>query len=269
MSKRTAIALFVLLIATSSAAAEIHGAWTATAQERGELHFFMTTGGWRNFGRTLRADALGLNEALLKATTVTPVTMRLERDAGIVLLEGTFKNGDGAGQFTFNPDRSYIATLKSMGLALEPSEGRSDEDELFTLAVIDVSAGYVRAMHDLYRDATLRDIRKARAVDVTQEYIAAIKQLGFELDDLSDATRLAAAGVTAEYVRSLRAAGVAVHDSREATRLRAVNVTPDFIADLANAGYKNLSVRDLTRLAAVGVNGRFIRDMARYGDKHR
>ncbi|MGZ5492530.1 MAG: hypothetical protein ACXW3E_03130, partial [Thermoanaerobaculia bacterium] len=86
MSKRTAIALFVLLIATSSAAAEIHGAWTATAQERGELHLFMTTGGWRNFGRTLRADALGLNEALLKATTVTPVTMRLERDAGIVLL---------------------------------------------------------------------------------------------------------------------------------------------------------------------------------------
>ena len=263
MPRRLAFAFFCTLVA-AVAAADTHGAWTATPDGPGEVHLFMTTGGWRQFGQGFSTAALGITDSLMQAATATPVTLKLDREAGTLVLEGTFKNGDGAGQFTFSPNRGYLATLQSLGVPLDLAEGRSETDELFKLAMLDVSTAYVRTMRGLFHDATLREIRKARAVNVTPDYITAMRQLGFEITDLHAAARLDAVAVTADYVRSLRAAGLDVRDAHEASRLRAVNVTPQFIAEMAAAGYANLSARDLIRLAATGVDADFIRKMSRY-----
>lgn len=233
-------ALFSSLIAGSAVAADVHGAWTATldSDSPDRVHVFMTSGQWHQFGQSFTPSALGLSQSILQATTSTPVNLKLDRDAGTVILEGTFKNGDGAGQFTFTPNRSYETSLKAIGIDFDVTDHRSEEDQLFSLAVVDVSLAYAQTMKSLFSDATLHDLRRMRAV-----------------------------GVTPEYVRALRSSGVEISDSHEATRLRAVNVTPEFVSELANAGYRNLSARQLIRMAAVGVDGKFIRDMSRYGRK--
>ncbi len=213
--------------------AATHGAWTAVPDDKGEVHLSMTRGTWQQMGVTSSLAELGLNPSAMQATTSTPVTLRLQRDAGTIVLEGSFKDGYGAGQFTFTPNRGYIDALRSAGVAFDISEGKSEEDQLFLAAVIDVSVAYVRSMRQLFPGATYHDLKKARAVDVTPKAIA-----------------------------GLRSAGVAIDDLHTAIRLRAVGVTPQFVAELAAAGYEDVSTRDLVRLAATGVDGEFIRKMS-------
>jgi hypothetical protein len=262
-----ATALFCVALACPLAATDLHGAWTATTDSPDRVHLFMTTGAWQQFGHSFDIGTLGISPSVIQATTSTPVNLKLDRDAGTLTLEGTFKNGDGAGQFTFNPNRTYYEAIRSMGLTNDLPDNRSDGDQLFSLAMIDVSLAYIRSMRAVFPDASLREFRKARGAGVTPDYVASMRQSGFEITSLHDAARLSAVGVTPEYIRSLRAAGVDISDAREATRLRSVNVTPEFVAQLAEAGYKNLSTRDLIRLASVGVDGRFIHDMSKYRDK--
>ncbi len=221
-------------IATGAFAAT-HGAWTAVPDDKGRFHLSMTRSAWQQMGVTFSPAELGLNPSAMQATTTTPVTLRLERDAGTVVLEGSFKDGYGAGQFTFTPNRGYIDALRSAGVAFDIPEGKTEEDQLFMAAAVDVSVAYVRSMRRLFPDATYHDLKKGRAVDVTPEAIA-----------------------------GLRSAGVAIEDLHTAIRLRAAGVTPQFVAELAAAGYKDLSARDLARLAATGVDGEFIRKMWKY-----
>ncbi|HEX9163511.1 MAG TPA: hypothetical protein VF980_17525 [Thermoanaerobaculia bacterium] len=260
------IALLCFAVAITAAAADVHGAWTATTDTDtpGRVHLFITAGEWMQSGHSFDASTLALSPGTLHATTSTPVTLKLERDAGTLLFEGTFRNGDGAGQFTFTANRNYLEALRAMGVMNDLPEERSEPEQMLGLALMDVSLDYARAIRSVFHDITLRDLRKGRAVGVTPEFIASMRQQGIEISDMHEAARLAAVGVTVDYVRAMRAAGVHVTDAHDAVRLKAVNVTPEFVAELARAGYTNLSTRDLIRMAATGVNGKFIREMSKY-----
>jgi hypothetical protein len=266
---RTFASLALLVVATAASAAT-HGAWTATRVEDGTIQLLTTTGGWQNWGRSYTLAELGFPAEALTATTSTPVAVTLKREAGSITLEGSFKNGDGAGHFEFTPNRAYLTTLKSMGMSVDEltNSERTEDDVLFSFAMMDLSTDYIREMRGIFAGASLREIRKARAVNVTSQYVKSMRAAGIAVDDLNSAAKLAAVEVTPEYVRSLRAAGVEVRDARDASKLRAVNVTPELVNELAAAGYKNLTAHDLAKMAAVGVDGKFIREMSKYHDKH-
>lgn len=71
-------------------------------------------------GKTYRrAEFTGLSDAAIDAETRTDVRFELRREAGTIAFEGSFRRGRGAGQFTFTPDRAFIATLRKMNLRLE------------------------------------------------------------------------------------------------------------------------------------------------------
>ncbi len=237
MKRLLAAALLFALVASPVMASDIHGAWTMTPGDQPDrIYLSMTTGGWHQFGRSFTPESMGVRSSDLWATTTTPVSLKLDRDAGTLVLEGTFRNGDGARQFTFAPSGTYAAALRAMGLTIDLPDDRSIEDELFTLAIVEVSLDYVRTMRGIFPEATLRDMRRARGVNVTPESVNSLRQAGLALDSLRSAVRLVAVGATADYIRSLRAAG---------------------------AGYTNLSTRDLVQLAAAGVDARFIRSMSK------
>ena len=230
MKRLFVVAIASALTTVAAYAADVHGAWTATSDSPDRVHLTMATGKWMNFGESFDLSDLGLSSSTVQSTTSAPVTLRLQRDAGTLVLEGTFKNGDGAGQFTFTPNTAFFDQLRALDVPIDLQGDRPEGDQLFTLALMNVTIDYVKQMRAIFPDATLRELRKLRGVDVTPE-----------------------------YVRSMRAAGVEVSDAHDAARLRAVDVTPQFVDELARAGYTNLSTRDLVRAAAAGVNGDFIR----------
>lgn len=259
---KTALAAVLALgVSIASSAATLRGVWTSTPGHDGALQLNLNANGHNNFGTSFRLSELaGLQPAALTSASTTPVNFDLRREAGTIAFEGTFRDGYGAGRFTFEPDRSFVDSLRGMGLQIEPKEGRSEEEELLVLAVVDATRAYIRSTRELFPEASLREIRNARAVGVDANVIHSIRS-SIPVESLREATNLTAVGVTPEYLSGMRAAGVKITSAREATQLRAVGVTADFVARMAAAGFANLSARDLTRLAATGVDPEFARLM--------
>lgn len=232
--KKLLLTLVVCLVATV-AFADLEGAWTAQISNDGRLFFNTTRHPFGNWGMTHDiTDFTGLARTQVESQAQVPVQFQLRRDAGTVAFEGTFRRGFGAGQLTFVPNVAFANSVRGIGLKLE----KSDDEELFRLALMDVSVAYLREMHGVFPDADAKELSRMRAV-----------------------------GVTSQWLRELRAAGVGVTNARDAKKLAGSGVTAKFVEGLAKAGYKNLSIRDLTRLAAVGVDDKFIREMSRYGEK--
>ena len=114
--KRIAAALLLLTVTTTAGAAEIRGAWTADASDKaaGKAYFQFNRKGSNN-GRTMElASFSGLSSTQIRAASQVPVTFTLPAEAGTVTLEGTFKDGFGAGQFSFSPNPGFFDTVRSM-----------------------------------------------------------------------------------------------------------------------------------------------------------
>src|SRR5439155_18150820 len=103
-----------------------------------------------NWGRTLARSEFSIPENQMSSATETPVHFAFNRDAGSIDFNGTFQNGEGVGRFTFTAAPTYAATLRSLGVS---SDSSLDEEELFRLAMHDVSTAFIRDMQALgYRE---------------------------------------------------------------------------------------------------------------------
>ncbi|HEX6159455.1 MAG TPA: hypothetical protein VF111_04765 [Thermoanaerobaculia bacterium] len=235
--KRILTMVMMLTISATALSAEIHGAWTLTQSEKDPARLYLNTtrGGWSHNGNTVRLSTFqGLSAAQVSATTQTPVQFRIASDAGTITFDGTFRNGDGAGQFSFAPNAGFFQQVRNLGITVKPRENRKEEEELYWLAMMNLSLAYLREMHAIYPAADLRELAKLKAVDVSAPWLA-----------------------------DMRAAGVNPKDAREAMKLAAVGVNGAYVREIAAAGYKNLSARQLIKLRATGVDAKFIREMTK------
>jgi hypothetical protein len=151
MSKILLLAVALSAGLAGAASAEIHGSWTAVldSERPDRMYMNITRKMWQHNGNTMKlADFAGLTREQAESDTQVLVQFKIARDAGTIAFEGTFKRGDGAGQFSFQPNLGYPQALREMGIEFELKRRRpkSDEEVLFDLAMLDVSPAYVRAM---------------------------------------------------------------------------------------------------------------------------
>lgn len=266
--KRTITLALTLLIATT-ALADVHGSWTASTdnEKPGKFHMNMNRGRHHNFGNTMNvADFAGLTDAQIRASSMTPVQFRLAREAGTVSFEGTFRNGDGAGQFTFTPNRNYVAAVRNLGVELDldgHGEKKSEEDQLFTLAVLDVSTAYIKSLQAEGYRLSLEKYLSMRIFNVTPEYIREMRSLGFRELDADDLVSTRIHKVTPEYIRQMRAAGWDLSiDELQSSRIH--KATPEFAEEMRKLGY-NLSFDDLIAFRIHRVTPEFIKELRTLG----
>jgi hypothetical protein len=213
MHFRSTIAAVLFLGAAATAGAAIHGAWTASAWE--EKSGFLQLNLSRrhsNWGHTTDTSALsGLSAAHINSTTSSPVSFEMRRDAGIIRFEGMFRNGDGAGPFDFAPNRAYLDTLRSLGVALESAD--DEETSLFRLAMHDVSSAFIREIQALgyrgaaefrgYRDLPMDNYVRFRIHGVTPELVDALRSLGYDKIAADDLVRMRIHGIDANFARKV------------------------------------------------------------------
>jgi hypothetical protein len=90
----------------------------------------------------------------------------LRRDAGTLAFDGELDATGGAGRFAFAPNPEYVETLARMGYA------RPDTEELFSLAVHDVSRTYIRELAEPgHRRVSLEDLVAMKIHGVTLDYV--------------------------------------------------------------------------------------------------
>lgn len=298
MKRILTLTLAVSLFAAVASAA-VEGSWTATAKEskEGYLQFNMTRGHTNNFGNSFRlTEFSGLTAGHIHSAAQTPVQFEMRREAGTIAFDGYFRNGKGAGHFTFTPNMAYANTLRGMGLELDLDKHgrRTDEDELFTLAALDVSTDFIRSIRaEGFTDLRLNKYIEFRIFNVTPEYIREMRSLGYKDISASKLVETKIHRVTPDYIREMRAAGwdlplnqlVAsrIHgatpqfaaemkrlgygdlDHDDLVSFRIHRVTPEFIEELAKLGYRNVDADDLVAMRIHRVTPEFIRELAEAG----
>ena len=243
-----------------TAGAAIHGAWAVSSD--GEKPGFIQLNMMRrnsNWGRTIDVASLsGLTAAQINAATTTPVSFELRRDAGVIRFEGSFRNGDGAGQFDFTPNRAYLDTLRSM--SVDPKTDRDDDEEssLFRLAMHDVSAAFIREMQSLGYRGPIETYIRFRIHGVTPALVRDFASLGFRDLSSEDLVRSQIHGATPDYVRNMRAAGFTGLSMEQLVRSRIHDATPEFIAAMRQRGYGDLSMDDYVRFRIHDVTPQYV-----------
>jgi hypothetical protein len=270
MNRILTLTLAVCLLATS-AFAEIDGAWTASTDEKrpDRLYVNITRGNHHNNGSTMRiSDFALLTRAQIDAATMTPVRFEMRREAGISVFEGTFRKGKGAGQFTFTANRGYIDAVRALGVPFDLSGKRhrrnqSEEEELFTLALHDVSTSFIKSMQAIGFKVSLEKYLEMRIFDITPEYVREMRSLGFNDLDADELVASKIHKVTPDYVRKMRAAGWDLSlDELQSSAIH--GATPEFAAEMRKLGYK-LDFDDLVSFRIHRVTAEFIRELEQLG----
>jgi hypothetical protein len=272
MKRMATLTLFVCLLATSVFA--LDGAWTASIDEKRPSSIYMniTQGQYHNTGSTFPlASFSGLTESQIRAASMTPVNFEMRREAGTVSFEGTFRNGKGAGQFTFAQDRSYIDKIRALGLEFELDKphrrrerDRTDEEDLFSLALHDVSTAFIKSMIAEGYRVSLEKYLTMRIFNITPEYIREMRSLGFKDIDAEELVATKIHKVTPQFVRDMRAAGWDL--SLEELQASAIHgATPAFAEEMRKLGYGNLSHDDLVSFRIHRVTAEFIEELRKLG----
>jgi hypothetical protein len=264
------LAAATLLACFASSAHALDGAWTASQDEKDadRIYVQMTRGRTHNMGTTMSVGAFtGLSRDALQAATATPVRFELRRDAGDTTFEGTFREGEGAGHFSFTPRPAFLETVRALGIDTgKPRHGkdRDEEEQLFGLALCDVTVAYIKSMIAEGYRLTLEDYQSMRIFDVTPEYIREMRDLGFQHVSHDELVATRIHGVTPGYIRQMRKGGWDLSlDDYQAFRIH--GVTPEFIGEMKDLGYHDLSADDLLSFRIHGVTREFIRALRELG----
>jgi hypothetical protein len=220
-------------------------------------------GGW-SMGQSFDLDQIaGLppNDDHLSASNVK---FELRREAGMLAFEGSFRDGRGAGLFTFTPRTEFTAEMRRLGYT---------EDipiwQRYQFAVQDVGPKFITALKaEGYDKLSLEQIRRARNHGVTIEYIKSMKAEGYKAATLEDLVRTRDHGVTAAYVQDMRKAGFKDASIEDLVRAKDHGVTAQFVQDMRGLGTTATTLDGFVRLHDHGVTAAYVRDLGAQGFKN-
>ncbi len=301
MNKRIATLTLVvsLFAALSVSAATLDGSWTAGVSEKNADRINLNVVHRPNSmnGNTFNiTNFTGLTAAQINAPVTTPVRFTMDRDAGDIVFEGTFRNGTGAGHFSFTPNDNYFASMRALGVDVEPQRRRrsndSEEERLFHYSLHDVSTAFVKSMQAEGFRVTLDKYLELRIFNVNPAYIKEMRDLGFRNITNDELVESRIHRVTPDYIRSMRAAGwdlglddlkqAAIHgatpefaeqmkregyalDMDELVSFRIHRVTPEYIREMRQLGYDKISKDNLVAMRIHRVTPEFIRELRAAG----
>ncbi len=253
--------LFLAAFTATNARAVLHGSWHASEASDHSIQLSLVRE-HNTFGHTFELSTFtGLTSAQLHAGGDAPVKFSLVRDAGTVVLEGIFGEGEGGGRFTFTANPGYTSELRSMNVTWSDE---MDDERLFMLAALDVSKGFIRDMQSIGYRTSLEDYTRFRIHGVSAEYVRDMQSLGYRDLSAEDLVRFRIHGVHPDYIRALNEYGY--HPSAEdAVRFRIHGVSAELVKTLTSLGYRNISGEDLVRFKIHGVSSEYIRELKDLG----
>jgi hypothetical protein len=258
--------MLAAIAASPVQAGDLMGTWTANLSDddAGKLDFSFNTGRGDMHGTQIGRTAFtGLTAEQIESHTRVPVQFTLQRQAGTLTLDGTFRNGRGAGDFTFVSDPEYLRRLKAAKVPFKSNEV-DDERELLNLALFDVSIEFIRSMQAIGYEERLDKYVAFRIFGIDPAYVREMAKVGYDDLTADKLTETKIHGVTPAYIREMRAKGENLTlDGYIQSRI--FQVTPEFASEIAKAGYANLERDMLVQFRIHGVNPEFIQELREVG----
>jgi len=232
------------------------GQWTAERNERG-INLQMT---YRHEGKGRSQHGNTYHEReLVGLTKGSNVSFQMPRAAGTFHFQGRFDGELGEGTFTFQGNPAYIQEMSGLGYKV-------DQDDLFKLAMFDVSPAQVAELKSLgYDDLSLDKLVEFRIFDVTPEYIREMGGLGYRELPADKLVAFRIHGVKPELVRALADAGYENVSADKLVALKIHGATPEFARGMGELGYTDVPLDKLIAFRIHGVTPEFIREIAETG----
>jgi len=141
---------------------------------------------------------LGLSRAQMDSPRGAMTRFQMVRDAGTLACEGYFKQGNGAGTFTFSQDSGFISEMRKLGYSgLNP-------EMLFSMAAHNVSLDYVHGLRAANAAPSSADeLISMRIHGVSIEYIQELGTLGYRNLKAGELVTMRIHGVTTDFIREL------------------------------------------------------------------
>ena len=236
------------------------GTWELrTAGDPRTAHLRLSEGDG-SYGFTIDIDQLnGLSTALLSGAGGS-AQFTLRRDAGAFQFEGIFRNGVGAGTYTFAPSPDFAAAMEKRGLS------RPTPAEQYLLARANFSFAFLDELNAQgYARPDLAQLIRALQHGVSLSFVREMGQLGYRLKDIGLLVTMRDHGVSPQYVREMVAEGLKGLSSDDLVRARDHGVSPEYVREMRTQGYQGLSLDELIRQRDHGVSPAYLRELAALG----
>lgn len=198
------------------------------------------------------ADLEGLSNSQINASE-SQVDFSIIREAGTFRLVGSFNKAKGSGNWTFNSDANFIATMANLGF-----DNISDE-KLFASAIIDVRAQTVTELRNSGLDSLdYDDVFTATIFKINANFINEMSAAGFGKLDMDELVQARIFKIDGNYAREILALGFGKQSMDQLVQFRIFKITPDFVSDVKSEGLSNLSAGDLVQLKIFKIDSQFI-----------
>jgi hypothetical protein len=179
---------------------------------------------------------------------------RIVREAGTFEMEGSFREGKGAGFWTLVPNQNFISAMQSSGYSLSPDK------DVFDAALFDISIKFIEDLKAAgYDRLTVKDLVRARIFKIDAQFVKEVQEMGFERQPFETLVDMRIAKITPQFISKMRSAGFENLTIKELKDLGIHRVTPEFINEVKAEGFASVSPRQAVELKIHRVDGDFIR----------
>ena len=273
----------------------ITGQWTAelNRDKPGEIrmtyHRHSESGGFNMTGGNVALGELQGLTADAASAAKANVNFNVVREAGTFACEGYFREGKGAGFWTFTPSQSFVSAMRERGYgnlsgedllraAFHKVSVRLIEDlrsvgydrlefkQLLRASSHGVTTDFIREMQSAgYQGLAMEELVRARNHNIDGRYVKEVRAMGFDKQPLEKLIRLRNHKITQDFINRMRAAGFEGLSIEQLIRLRNHNITPEFVNAVKAEGYSDIPVESAIRLKNHEVDAEYIRQVKARG----
>jgi hypothetical protein len=248
------------------AQSSISGEWTAEFDhlKPGQVQMtFQRRSGEGGFN--MSSDSVSLSElqgltADAASSAKAVVNFSVVREAGTFACEGYFRDGKGAGFWTFKANPTFVSAMRGRGYT-----SLTDED-LLRAAFHNLTTKFIEDLKSVgYDRLSFEELVRGAGHDVTASYIREMRSAGYDNLSMEELIRARNHEIDGQYVREVQAMGFDKEPLEAVIRLRNHEITPEFINDLKAEGYSGVSAEMAIRLKNHDVDRAFIQRVKAQG----
>ena len=180
------------------------------------------------------------------------VDARLKGEAGEMRCVGVVHNSEINGAYAFTPNPEFLHRLEALGFSFPNQTAQQTpeklNDRLQGYVMLDVSIEWIKAMKDAgVQGMTAENIMGLRALGVDSTYVHAMAADGYPELDANKLTGMKAVGVTPEKVQQVRAIGFSP-TQEELIQMSVFKIDAPFVERMKARGLKDLTIAKLVQI---------------------
>jgi hypothetical protein len=251
------IFLFSLLVSFGAAAAMADTPQTcliASGHSSGKMRFSWQHGDCEPNGHCNEGDS---DMAWSRWTGVTPADLqregatidaRLKAEAGEMRCIGSVHDSEMHGIYSFTPDADFPRRMEALGFGFSNQTAKETNDRLQAYTMLDVTIEWVKAVKDSgVQGMTVDNLMGLRALKVDPAYVHAMAAAGYPELDAGKLTAMKAVGVSPEKVQQIRAMGFSP-TQEELIQMSVFKIDAAFVERMKARGFQNLTIARLVKI---------------------